>query len=77
MIDPRALARELHVARASKASVTTPTSREGGLDLATAYATEAELVRLRQESGRKAMVLLMSPPSSEATLPPHGELDAV
>ncbi|MEP6782614.1 MAG: fumarylacetoacetate hydrolase family protein [Acidobacteriota bacterium] len=57
MIDPRALARELHDARANKASVTAPTTRDGGLDLATAYATEAELVRLRQESGRCAVGL--------------------
>lgn len=52
MIDPRLLAEELRDARANKTSVLAPTTREGGLDLATAYQTEAELVRMRREVGQ-------------------------
>jgi 2-oxo-3-hexenedioate decarboxylase len=51
VIDPRTLAEELRDARTSKRSVPAPTTREGGFDLASAYATEAELVRMREESG--------------------------
>lgn len=51
-IDPRALARELMAAYGSGQSIATPPSaREGGLDLAAAYAVEAELARLRRASG--------------------------
>lgn len=52
MIDPAVLARELRDARAHRQTVTAPTTREGGLDLAAAYATERELVRMREASGR-------------------------
>jgi 2-keto-4-pentenoate hydratase len=51
VIDPRKLAEELRDARATKTQVPAPTTREGGLDLSTAYATEAELVRMREDAG--------------------------
>jgi 2-oxo-3-hexenedioate decarboxylase len=57
VIDARSLAQEIRDAHAHKQFVTTPTSREGGLDLATAYATEAELVRLRAEDGHRPVGL--------------------
>ena len=51
-IDPRTLASELSAAFADRlTSVTPPSSRETGFDLASAYAVEAELVRLRRSSG--------------------------
>ncbi len=50
------LARELFEARANAAPVAVPPSaREGGLTLDVAYAVEAELVRLRRESGRQTV----------------------
>jgi 2-oxo-3-hexenedioate decarboxylase len=55
MIDPLTLARELRDAVAGRRAVTAPTMRDGGLDLATAYATERELVRLRQADGRRTV----------------------
>jgi 2-keto-4-pentenoate hydratase len=51
-IDPAALAHELHAAHSSGQTVAVPpSSRESGFDLATAYAVEAELVRIRRASG--------------------------
>ncbi len=48
-----ALARELFDAYTSGGRVAVaPTAREGGCDLATAYAVEAELTRMRRASGR-------------------------
>ena len=48
-----ALARELFDAYVSGGRVAVaPTAREGGCDLATAYAVEAELTRMRRASGR-------------------------
>lgn len=55
MVDPRALAVELAAAYAAKQLVTAPTNRDGGLDLQTAYAVEAELRRLREEQGHRAI----------------------
>ena len=55
MIDPLTLARELRDAVAGRRTVTAPTMRDGGLDLATAYATERELVRLREADGRRTV----------------------
>ena len=55
MIDPRALAIEVRDAYVNRRSVTAPSSREGGLDLAAAYATERELVRLREAAGSRAI----------------------
>jgi 2-oxo-3-hexenedioate decarboxylase len=51
MSDPNALARELIDAYASKTLVPTPSSREGGIDLATAYATEAAIAGARRSQG--------------------------
>jgi 2-keto-4-pentenoate hydratase len=57
-IDPPVLARELAEARALRQIVPTlPSGRDPGLDLATAYAVEAELVRLRQAAGRSTVGL--------------------
>ena len=55
MTDPRSLAHELHDAYLRKTLVTAPTMREGGFDLAAAYATEAELVRLRHAEGHRSV----------------------
>ena len=50
------LARELFEARVHGTSVPVPPSaREGGLSLDTAYAVEAELRRMRRESGRRTV----------------------
>ena len=50
--DVSAFARELFDARANCTSVpAAPSSREGGLDLATAYLVEAELTRMRRAEG--------------------------
>ena len=51
--DPKALAQELMAAHASRQPIAVPPSaRDEGLDLATAYATDAELARLRRAAGR-------------------------
>jgi 2-oxo-3-hexenedioate decarboxylase len=52
MIDPRALARELADAYANRQIIATPAAREAEFNLAAAYATEAELVRMRKNAGR-------------------------
>jgi len=49
---PDELARELLSAYATGQVLATPSSREDWLDLAAAYAVEAEVVRLRREQGR-------------------------
>lgn len=52
-MDPVAIAAELLDAYAERRLVhTPPTARDGGLDLATAYAVEAEIVRRRHASGQ-------------------------
>jgi len=51
------LASELLDAYAQRRLVPSPSSREGGLDLATAYATEAEIVRRRIASGHRTVGL--------------------
>jgi 2-keto-4-pentenoate hydratase len=51
------LATELLDAYAQRRLVPSPSSREGGLDLATAYATEAEIVRRRIASGHRTVGL--------------------
>src|SRR4051812_24557594 len=53
--DPKALALELTDAYASKTMVATPSSREGGLDLDTAYAVEAEIVKARRAAGQQTV----------------------
>jgi 2-oxo-3-hexenedioate decarboxylase len=53
MNDPQALAREIASAHSNRQAITVPPSaREGGVDLATAYAVERELVRMRTDTGR-------------------------
>lgn len=52
MIEPRALAQELAAAYANKQTVAAPAAREAEFNLAAAYATEAELVRMRKSAGR-------------------------
>ena len=55
MADTRALAAEIAAAYASKQLIQAPATREGGLDLAGAYAVEQELVGLRQAEGRRTV----------------------
>lgn len=52
MIDSQALALKLKAAYAERRTLSTPPSRDG-LDLATAYAVERELVRMRRAEGRQ------------------------
>jgi 2-oxo-3-hexenedioate decarboxylase len=49
--DPQALAQELMAAYANRQEIVPPSAREGGLDVATAYAVDAELARLRRAAG--------------------------
>lgn len=51
--DLKALAQELTDAYASKTIVPAPSAREGGIDLDTAYAVEAEIARARRASGHQ------------------------
>jgi 2-oxo-3-hexenedioate decarboxylase len=53
MANARALAHELAAAYATKTLVPPPSTRDGGLDLATAYAVEHELMHLRQAEGHR------------------------
>lgn len=55
MADVQALAREFADAYSRKQLITPPAAREGGLDLASAYAVEAELKRLREEQGHRTV----------------------
>jgi 2-oxo-3-hexenedioate decarboxylase len=56
VIDPQALAREIASAHANREAITVPPSaREGGLDLASAYAVEHELMHLRQAEGHRTV----------------------
>ena len=56
VIDPKALAHEIADTYARRVLTTAPTTREGGgLDLATAYAVEHELVHLRQAEGHRSV----------------------
>ena len=52
MIDIQELASELTAAYAERRTLSTPPSRDG-LDLATAYAVERELVRMRRAAGHQ------------------------
>jgi len=55
-VNIESLARELMAAHDVGGTIGVPPSaREGGLDLATAYAVEAEIVRLRRETGRRTV----------------------
>src|SRR3954464_5990186 len=53
--DPKALAQELTDAYAAKTIVPAPSSREGGIDLDTAYAVEAEIARARRAAGHQTV----------------------
>jgi 2-oxo-3-hexenedioate decarboxylase len=55
MSDPKALAQEIIDAYARREITPAPSSREGGLDLGTAYAVEAEIVRGRREAGHRTV----------------------
>lgn len=56
MADPHALAREIADAYGQRREIAVPPSaRDGGVDLATAYAVEAELVRLRSAAGQRTV----------------------
>jgi len=50
--DPQALAQELMAAYANRQEIAVPPSAREGLDIATAYAVDAELTRLRRAAGR-------------------------
>ena len=54
-MDPKALAQELTDAYANKQIVPTPSSREGGIDLATAYAVEAAIADARRAGGHRTV----------------------
>ena len=53
--DPTALAQELTDAYASKTIIQAPSSRDGGLDLDTAYATEAAIAAARRAGGHQTV----------------------
>lgn len=57
MAHPAALATELLDAYRDRRLVPAPTSREGGLDLVSAYAVEAEILRLRTAAGHRPVGL--------------------
>ena len=52
VVDARAIAEALRAAYVQRQIIVAPSAREPGFDLTTAYAVEAELVRLRREAGR-------------------------
>ncbi|MCU1382176.1 MAG: 2-keto-4-pentenoate hydratase [Acidobacteria bacterium] len=53
--DPKTLAQELTGAYAHKAIVAAPSSRDGGIDLDTAYAVEAEIARAKRAAGQQTV----------------------
>lgn len=53
MSDPTAVAQEIIEAYAKRELIAPPSSRDGGFDLATAYAVEAEIARARRASGHQ------------------------
>ena len=55
MTDPRALAAEIAAAYAGKQLIAAPAGRDGGLDLASAYAVEHELMHRRQAEGHRTV----------------------
>jgi 2-oxo-3-hexenedioate decarboxylase len=55
MSDPIALAREITDAYAKREIIPAPSSRDGGIDLGTAYTVEAEIARARREAGRRTV----------------------
>jgi 2-oxo-3-hexenedioate decarboxylase len=55
MSDPIALAQEINDAYVKRALIPTPSSREGGIDLGTAYAVEAAIADARRASGHRTV----------------------
>src|SRR2546423_4637015 len=55
MTDATAAATRLRDAYATRQSAPTPSSEDPGFDLATAYAVERELVRMRRASGHRTV----------------------
>src|SRR5215216_5642488 len=53
MSDPNALAQEITEAYAKREIISTPSSRDGGLDLDTAYAVENAIAQARRSSGHQ------------------------
>jgi 2-keto-4-pentenoate hydratase len=53
--DPKTLAQELIDAYTARAIIAAPSSRDGGLDLDTAYAVETEIEQARRASGRQTV----------------------
>ena len=54
-MDPTTLAQEITDAFAKREIVLPPSSREGGIDLDTAYAVEAEIARARRDAGHQTV----------------------
>jgi 2-oxo-3-hexenedioate decarboxylase len=54
-MDPKTLAQEITDAYAKREIIPAPTSREGGIDLGTAYAVEAEIARARRDAGHQTV----------------------
>jgi 2-oxo-3-hexenedioate decarboxylase len=54
-MDPKTLARELTDAYASTTIVSAPSSRDGGIDLDTAYAVEAAIAHARRAGGHRTV----------------------
>jgi 2-oxo-3-hexenedioate decarboxylase len=54
-MDPKTLAQEIIDAYAKREIIPAPSSREGGIDLGTAYTVEAEIARARREAGRRTV----------------------
>lgn len=55
MLNPEALAQQIADAFARRSRIATPSSEHAAFDLATAYATEAALVRMRRAHGRRTV----------------------
>jgi 2-oxo-3-hexenedioate decarboxylase len=55
MSNPTALAQEITEAYAKRELISTPSSRDGGIDLDTAYAVEAEIARAQRASGHQTV----------------------
>ncbi len=54
-IDPKTFAAEIASAYAKREIISAPSTRDGGIDLDTAYAVEAEAVQARRASGRQTV----------------------
>ena len=54
-MEPKTLARELTDAYAKRELIAPPSSRDGGLDLAAAYAVEGEIAQARRAGGRQTV----------------------